>query len=178
MDLSDAATTALRRRWPGGPPDRLVLVDPSQQRLWLLASGAPVASWPCSTSRHGLGCREGSHRTPVGLHRVAEKIGEGAAVGAVFLGRKPTGEVVLPGSADPGRDAITTRILWLEGLEDGLNAGGTVDTRSRYIYIHGTPHEGQIGSPASRGCVRMRNADVIELFERTPTGTHVLILAD
>lgn len=114
----------------------------------------------------------------MGLHRVAEKIGEGAAVGAVFLGRKPTGEVVLPGSADPGRDAITTRILWLEGLEDGLNAGGTVDTRSRYIYIHGTPHEGQIGSPASRGCVRMRNADVIELFERTPTGTHVLILAD
>lgn len=147
---------------------RLVLLELSPEGAERL-----LASYPVSTSGFGLGSEPGSHKTPLGRFAVAEKIGEGAALGAVFESRVPTGEIApceCPG--DP-RDRITTRILWLEGLESH-----NANTRDRYIYLHGTNHEEQIGTPASHGCVRMRNADVAQLFAQTPPGTEVVIEAE
>ena len=130
-----------------------------------------------STSRFGLGSAAGSNRTPLGRHRGTEKIGEGEPIGAIFEGREPTGliaEVLGPG-VDRDEDLITTRILLLEGLERGLNQGPGVDSKARYIYIHGTNEEGLLGRPASHGCIRMTNRDVLELFDNVPVGTIVTI---
>lgn len=137
--------------------------------MTVLDKGAPVARYPVSTSKFGLGDRPGSNQTPVGSLRIRKKIGDGAPIGTVFKTRRPTGEV-LPVDA-PGRDPIVTRILWLEGLEPrNRNAYG------RYIYIHGTPEERNIGVPVSYGCIRMRSRDVVELFDRVGTGARVEIV--
>ena len=119
----------------------------------------------------------GSECTPRGEHIIAEKIGAGAAVNTVFVGRRPTGEFYRPAlrQAQPERDWILTRILWLSGLEAGKNKGADRDSHARYIYIHGAPDDVTMGRPGSRGCVRMRNADIIELFDRIETGTRVSI---
>ncbi|GIX21368.1 MAG: peptidase [Gammaproteobacteria bacterium] len=161
-----------------GPRRPAVLVKLDEQRLYLVEADGWV-SWPVSTAARGAGSAENSFCTPLGLHRIAEKIGAGCAVGEVLRGRRPTGRIVEPVSAPQalGEDLITSRILWLEGLEPGRNRGPGVDSHARYIYIHGTPEEGLIGRPVSKGCVRMRNADVIELFERVDVGTPVLLLA-
>lgn len=136
-----------------------------------------MRQYPVSTAANGLGERGGSHCTPRGRHRIAEKIGAGAPLGAAFKARVPTGEIWTPqlDAENPGRDWILTRILWLEGLEPGKNKGGTVDSHARYIYIHGTSEEHRIGTPASHGCIRMKNADVADLFERVKVGTEVRI---
>jgi hypothetical protein len=131
-----------------------------------------VKNIPCSTSRFGIGQTEGSNRTPLGLHRIAEKIGAGAAAGTVFKARKIVGHVSQPEFAGA---KITTRILWLEGLEPGLNRGGNVDSHSRYIYIHGTADQLSIGQPTSSGCIHLADADLIPLFDLLPTGTLVWI---
>jgi lipoprotein-anchoring transpeptidase ErfK/SrfK len=153
------------------------VVDVAAQRLYWVEPRTGWRSYPVSTARAGVGSVEGSLCTPAGLHRVSERIGAGAPVGAVFRGRRATGEIA-PILADPvaaARDAVTTRILRLDGLDAGLNRGAGIDTRARYVYIHGTPEEGLIGQPASIGCIRMRNADVIDLFERVPEGAPVVI---
>jgi len=124
-----------------------------------------------STSRFGIGQMEGSNRTPLGLHRVAEKIGAGWPAGTVFKARQPIG-FTWKGMADA---KITTRILWLEGLETGLNRGGKVDSRARYIYIHGTGDETTLGRPASCGCIHLAARDLIPLFNKVPRGTLVWI---
>jgi lipoprotein-anchoring transpeptidase ErfK/SrfK len=157
--------------------DVWIRISIAGQRLELLEGARVVAEYAVSTSRYGVGEEEGSEKTPRGRHRVAEKIGEGAAEGAVFVGRRPTGEICTRDlvSRAPGRDWILSRILWLEGLEEGRNRGGSVDSHDRYIYIHGTPEEDAIGHPASHGCVRMRNADVVALFDRVEAGTFVVI---
>lgn len=129
--------------------------------------GKTLRSFPVSTSQYGLGSEPGSLRTPLGEFRVGEKIGAGQPLGAVFRSRLPTGEIGLQAADD---DLVLTRILWLEGLE-----AHNANTRGRYIYIHGTNHEGRIGQPASHGCVRMRNADVAELYELIPAGAQVTI---
>ena len=149
----------------------------ADQRLDLLSVDEVVASYPVSTAAKGVGERDGSEQTPGGLHEVSEKIGVDTASGTVFVGREPTGEICTPErfEADPHRDWILTRILWLQGLEPGSNRGGNVDTRSRYIYIHGSPNESELGTPASHGCIRMRNEDVIDLFDRVEVGTPVEI---
>lgn len=174
----------MRRAWErlraeqGLPSDaRAVVVSIPRQELALLEGSRVLARYPVSTSRFGVGCEQDSGRTPTGAHRVAARIGEGAEPGAVFKGRVPTGEVVLPVATSEleAPDFITSRILWLEGLEAGRNCGAGVDTRERYIYIHGTAHEGFIGQPASHGCVRMRNDDVIALFDQVPEGTLVYL---
>ena len=141
--------------------------------------GACLHTWSVSTAANGAGEREGSGCTPRGRHVVRARIGAGAPAGAVFRGRRPTGEVWSPELAaqHPERDWILSRILWLSGCEPGFNRLGKVDTMRRYIYIHGTPNDQPMGVPLSHGCVRMRNADVIELFERVPVGTEVLIHA-
>ncbi|ANB03826.1 L,D-transpeptidase [Ectothiorhodospira sp. BSL-9] len=157
--------------------DPVAVVRIDEQRLYLIRQGQIQREYPISTSRHGIGNQDGSFRTPLGVHRIHSKFGDGAPKGTVFRARENTGKVapiVTVPERTPG-DFITTRILWLEGLEDGVNRGEGIDSFSRYIYIHGTDEEGLIGQPASEGCVRMTNADVIELFETMPEGTLVVI---
>ena len=131
------------------------------------AAGRTLRRYPVSTSRFGLGTEPGSLRTPLGRFRVAEKFGDGAELGAVFKSRVPTGENGL-GASD--EDLVLTRVLWLAGDEEA-----NANTQERYIYIHGTNHEDAVGRPDSHGCVRMRNADVAELYALTPPGTAVTI---
>lgn len=174
-----ALAAELRRRYPQADAEALAVVDVGRQSLYLLADGRLLKSYAVSTAARGIGHREGSLQTPVGVFRVAEKFGAGAPVGMVFKGRRATGEIAAI-LADPQAaaesDLVTTRILWLDGLQPGFNHGGDVDTYSRYIYIHGTPEEWRLGTPASHGCVRMRNVEVVDLFERLPTGSLVCIL--
>jgi hypothetical protein len=156
----------------------LALVSIAEQRLHLYRAGVLVRSYPVSTSRHGIGNTLGSLRTPLGVHRVRRKIGAEAPLGTIFRGRRNTGEIA-PLVLDPidhPDDLVTTRILWLDGLEPGVNQGEGIDSFARYIYIHGTHEEGLIGTPASDGCVRMRNADVVELFELMPLDAGVVIV--
>ena len=156
---------------------RWIRVDVGAQCLELLEGEHVTAQYPVSTALAGVGEQTDSERTPRGRHAIAEKIGGECPTRAVFVARRPTGEVCTPErfAAEPDRDWILTRILWLEGLEAGRNAGPGVDSKQRYIYIHGTPDEERIGVPASHGCVRMRNDDVIDLFERVEVGTVVFI---
>jgi lipoprotein-anchoring transpeptidase ErfK/SrfK len=135
--------------------------------------------YPVSTSKFGPGEKNGSFCTPRGRHIVRAKIGGGQPLGAVFVRRRPTGEVWTPELHDryPGRDWILTRILWLSGCESGRNRLGDVDTMRRYIYIHGTPDSVELGTPGSIGCVRMRNRDVAELFDLVPVYAPVEIKA-
>lgn len=150
----------------------------AEQRLRLLdEAGAVLADYPVSTALNGAGEKKNSGCTPRGKHIVRAKIGAGKPLGTVFIGRRPTGELWSPELAaeHPARDFILTRILWLSGCEVGVNRLGDVDSMQRYIYIHGTPDTEPMGIARSHGCVRMRNADVIELFDRVPTGTPVII---
>lgn len=150
------------------------------QRLELYdASGVRIKDYPVSTAEKGAGEERGSYRTPRGRHIVRAKIGAGAPANAVFVERRPTGEIFNAelDALHPGRDWILTRILWLSGLEKGLNRGGNVDTMRRYIYIHGTPDRIALGRPGSKGCIRMRNKDIIELFELVPRGTPADVIA-
>ncbi|PPD13482.1 L,D-transpeptidase [Methylophilus sp.] len=149
-----------------------------QQTLTLFDdNGGQVARYAVSTAANGVGCVKNSGCTPLGAHIIRAKIGDGAAENTVFVGRRPTGEIFTPALKleFPERDWILTRILWLSGTEPGKNRLGNVDTMQRYIYIHGTPDETELGVPGSHGCVRMRNADLVELFDRVPVGTTVNI---
>ncbi len=152
-------------------------IDLSRQQLRLLNGDAVLMVCAVSTARNGAGERLNSECTPRGWHRIAAKIGEGRPVNTVFVNREPTGEIYTPAlrARSPGRDWILTRILWLQGLEEGRNLGGEVDTLARCIYLHGAPDEVPMGVPGSRGCVRMRNADLLALYDRIEVGTRVLI---
>lgn len=152
-------------------------IDIALQQLRLVRDGTTLRSYTVSTAFNGVGEVNGSGCTPRGLHRVRAKVGAGCAPGTVFVGRRATGEVYSPelAAAHPGRDWVLTRILWLTGCEPGLNRGGTVDTLRRFIYIHGCPDGSPLGVPVSHGCVRMANADVIDLFDLVAVGTPVCI---
>ena len=157
----------------GVAPTKYVLtVSVAHQTLSLFEDSQFVKKFPCSTSRFGIGQIIGSNRTPLGLHRIAEKIGGGEPAGTVFQSRQPVGHTSQPEFADA---KITTRILWLEGLEPGFNQGTNVDSHDRYIYIHGTANQKTIGAPASCGCVHLADADLISLFDLLPAGTLVWI---
>ncbi len=140
--------------------------------------GGMKARYPVSTAANGAGCLKNSGCTPLGHHIVRAKIGAGMPLNTVFVGRRPTGEILTPELAAqfPERDWILTRILWLSGTEIGNNRLGDVDTMQRYIYIHGTPDTEPMGQPRSHGCVRMRNQDVLELFDLVDVGTPVVIV--
>ena len=140
-------------------------------------AGAALAQYRVSTAKAGVGEVSGSFQTPRGAHRIRAKIGAGQPVNTVFVRRRPTGELWTPelALAYPNRDWILTRILWLCGNEPGVNRGGNVDTMRRYIYIHGSPDTAEMGVPGSHGCIRMHNADLIDLFERVPCYIPVLI---
>ena len=173
----EASLSKLRDQFSLCPDEPAVIVDVSEQKLYLIKGQSALRSYPVSTSRYGTGSQRDSKKTPLGVHRIREKIGRDAPWGALFRGRKRTGEIApIYGDRTPMKgDLITTRILWLDGQEEGANKGPGVDSHERYIYIHGTPEEGFIGVPRSKGCIRMRNGDIIELFEEVPEGTLVQI---
>lgn len=157
-----------------------IQISLADQRLSLVADdGACIRRYRVSTALNGAGELRDSGCTPRGRHVVRAKIGIGAPAGAVFRGRRPTGEVWTPALAAqyPQRDWILSRILWLSGCEPGRNRLGRVDSMRRYIYIHGTADDQPMGEPRSHGCIRMRNRDVIELFDLVPAGTEVVIAA-
>jgi hypothetical protein len=149
-----------------------------QQKLTLLdESGKVKAQYAISSAANGVGCEKNSGCTPLGEHIIRAKIGDKQPLNTVFVGRRPTGEICTPAlmAEFPERDWILTRILWLSGNELGKNRLGNVDTMQRYIYIHGTPDSVAVGSPDSHGCIRMRNTDIVELFNMVPVGTSVMI---
>jgi L,D-transpeptidase YbiS len=157
-----------------------IKIDVARQTLRLLDDAGEVArEYAISTAANGVGEANGSYCTPRGQHIVRAKIGADQAENSVFVRRRPTGEIytLTLGAQFPERDWILTRILWLSGCERGFNRLGEVDTMRRFIYIHGSPDEVAMGAPGSHGCVRMRNADVIDLFNRVPPGTPVEIIA-
>ena len=159
----------------------IIEVEIASQMLTLRdARGAVLMQFRIASARKGVGEENGSERTPRGWHVIRAKIGAGLPAGAVLVSRRPTGEIYTPQLRRdfPGRDWILTRILWLSGLEPGLNRLGRVDTMRRYVYIHGCPDEDPMGIPSSRGCIKMRNSEIIELFDRVPAGTKVYIRAD
>ena len=164
--------TATSERLKIAPTHYLLTVNIADQKVSLFENGKFVRRYRCSTSRFGIGQIEGSNCTPLGLHRIAEKIGDGEPAGTIFKSREVIGHV-----AELGETAgkITTRILWLEGLEPGYNQGGNVDSHLRYIYIHGAGDQKTIGQPASSGCIHLADPDLIELFDLLPSGTQVWI---
>ncbi len=163
--------------YPDGAWARWLLVDTARQRLILVRESAPERSWSVSTAAAGLDNRQDSRGTPPGAHRIAEKIGAGCPAGTVFDSRRETGRIWRTGDpTDDGTDLILTRILTLEGCEPGFNQGPGVDSRTRYIYLHGTNDEGRIGQPVSHGCVRLTNADICEVFDLVSEGDPVVIL--
>lgn len=153
-------------------------VSLTRQVAALAEGNVIVREFPVSTSRHGPGERQGSLCTPRGRHYIRAKIGAGLPEGAVLQGRRPTGEIYSDelGRREPGRDWILSRILWLCGLEAGVNRLGEVDSMRRFIYIHGTPDSEPMGVPFSHGCIRMRNADVCWLFDAVAAGTIVNVI--
>jgi L,D-transpeptidase YbiS len=148
-----------------------------QQTLTVFDGTQILAHFSISTAANGAGCQKNSGCTPTGQHIIRAKIGEGAPINSVFVGRRATGEICSPElmAEFPNRDWILTRILWLSGTEVGVNRLGDVDTMQRYIYIHGTPDDVVLGQPGSHGCIRMRNTDVIALFNMVPVGTPIHI---
>ena len=154
-----------------------IIINPENQRLYLIKNNSVEKSYPISTSKYGLGSESGSNKTPMGTHRIVEKIGDGATIGEIFDKKIDTGEKtkIISEKEDIPVDLVTTRILSLNGLENNINKGRAVDSYARSIYIHGTPEEGLIGTPASHGCIRMKNKDIIELFNIIPNDTLVEI---
>lgn len=173
---------------------RVLIISVSEQKMTLLESHQSIAEYSISTARNGIGQKVNSYQTPLGLHRIKEKIGQDFPVGAIFESREWNKNIWTPASIPssdediessnnktiPSDDLITSRILWLEGLEPGRNMGCDsegvlVDSYQRYIYIHGTNHEDQIGKPSSKGCIRMLNSEMITLFDRVKEGDLVWI---
>ncbi len=154
----------------------MIIISISGQMLYHRRKTGVCHTYPVSTASNGAGNLQGSFQTPLGKHRIAEKIGYGMPLLTAFNAREPFC-IYNPETSDPDRDWILTRILWLEGCETGKNRRGPVDTHARYIYIHGTHEENKIGSPASHGCIRMRNEDILELFANVVVGERVCIIA-
>ena len=152
-------------------------INLGEQCLRLFNGNELISKYVVSTAKNGPGEQMDSECTPRGVHLIAEKIGDGCRLNTVFVNRLPTGEIYTGAlrQQHPGRDWILTRILWLTGLEPGINQGGNVDSHDRYIYIHGSPDDVAMGTPGSRGCIRMHNQDVIELFNQVCVNTRVFI---
>lgn len=176
LDRLAAAGREMMAAAGAAEPGRWLLVDVAGQRLAVIRNGRLDLVRPASTALAGIDCRQDSGGTPTGLHRIADKIGHGEPWGTVFRSRRPTGETWSPHTCAPDDDLILTRVLTLEGLQEGHNRGPGVDSRERHIYIHGTNHEDRIGQPVSHGCIRLRNDDVLEVFDLMEAGDPVVIL--
>ena len=158
-----------------GDQELWVEISIAQQCLWLRRGTEVLIETNISTATNGAGEQAGSEQTPRGWHKIRAAIGTGLPENSVFVGRRPTGEVYTEslGADNPDRDWVLSRILWLSGLEPGVNRLGKVDTMRRYIYLHGTPDSVSLGRPGSHGCVRMRNSDIMRLFDLVSVGTRV-----
>tara|TARA_X000000368_G_scaffold124981_1_gene98067 strand:- start:644 stop:1183 length:540 start_codon:yes stop_codon:yes gene_type:complete len=156
----------------------LIFVSIDQQKMFHIDRDKIYKSYNISSSKFGIGNKKGSNKTPLGLHKIKEKHGESIPLNGRLIGRVFYGQIaeIFSDTTTSKTDDITSRVLWLEGLEKGINKGKDIDSYKRYIYIHGTSEEGKIGEPASHGCVRMKNKDVIDLFKEVSIGTFVLIL--
>lgn len=154
-----------------------IVVNIPAQTMTIYEDDREIRRYLVSTGSNGVGERINSEKTPRGWHTIRAKIGSGCHENTVFVGRRPTGEIYHPAlkAANPNRDWILTRILWLSGLEVGKNRLGLVDTMRRYVYIHGSPDEAVMGKPGSRGCIRMHNPDVVELFDLISVGDRVFV---
>jgi len=154
-------------------------IDISLQRLYLVDNSTIISSYPISSSKYGEGSKQNSFKTPLGSHMIKEMIGDQVPKNTIFISRINTQREakIIHDQENSDNDYVTTRIMWLDGLEDGKNKGKGVDSYNRYIYIHGTHEEGLIGQKASHGCIRMFNSDVIELFNVVKKGTKVYIRA-
>ncbi len=159
-------------------PEDYLHISINKQQLELIIKGDLVKTYSVSTASNGAGEKMGSECTPTGWHKIRVKIGEAQALNTVFISRRPTGEIYTPALKQkyPQRDWVLSRILWLGGLESGKNRYGQVDSTWRYIYIHGCPDELMLGKPESHGCIRMKNSDVVDLFNRVGVGLNVLIV--
>ena len=156
----------------------LVFISIKKQKLYHIKNNKIVNKYIISSSKYGVGNQEGSNKTPLGLHKIKEKHGEKTPINGRMIGRIFYGNIakIYTDKTQSKTDDITTRILWLEGLEKGKNLGPGIDSYERYIYIHGTSEEGKLGEPASNGCIRMKNKDIFDLYKRLEVGTLVLIL--
>ncbi len=156
----------------------LVFISIKKQKLYHIKNNKIVNKYIISSSKYGVGNQEGSNKTPLGLHKIKEKHGEKTPINGKMIGRIFYGNIakIYTDKTESKTDDITTRILWLEGLEKGKNLGPGIDSYERYIYIHGTSEEGKLGEPASNGCIRMKNKDIFDLYKRLEVGTLVLIL--
>ena len=156
----------------------IIFVSIKKQRIYHIKNDTIIKEYIISSSAYGVGSEAGSNKTPLGLHKIRQKYGEetpinGRMVGRVFYGKIAT---IYKDNTKSKKDDVTTRILWLEGLEQGKNKGEGIDSFKRYIYIHGTSEEGHLGTPSSHGCIRMKNKEVIDLYNKVAIGTLVLIL--
>ena len=158
--------------------DNLLFVSIENQKMYRIQSKDIIETYEISTSKYGIGNQMGSNKTPTGLHKINSKYGHKTPINGRMIGRVFYGQIakIFSDTTTSKTDDITSRILWLEGLENGINKGDNIDSYKRYIYIHGTSEEGRIGIPSSHGCVRMKNKDVIDLFNEVAIGTFVLIL--
>lgn len=175
--LIDLLMEYMQVRYPAQALDGDILyVSVQRQRLFHVRSGELLNEYPIATASKGLGAQVDSYRTPTGLHRVSEKLGDGVPPLGILKDREFTGEFADADFAGVDKDWITSRIFWLSGLEPGVNQGGSVDSHERYIYIHGTANEKSVGRPTSMGCIRMKNCDVIALYDAVPLGALVVVL--
>ena len=158
--------------------DNLLFVSIENQKMYRIQSKDIIETYDISTSKYGIGNQMGSNKTPTGLHKINSKYGNKTPINGRMIGRVFYGQIakIFSDTTTSKTDDITSRILWLEGLENGINKGDNIDSYKRYIYIHGTSEEGRIGIPSSHGCIRMKNKDVIDLFNEVAIGTFVLIL--
>ena len=158
--------------------DEVLLVSLKEQKMYYIKEGGIVKTYVISSSSYGAGNKAGSNKTPIGLHKVKQKFGEETPINGKMIGRVFYGDIatIYTDNTKSKTDDVCSRILWLVGLEEGLNKGEGIDSYNRYIYIHGTSEEGRLGKPASHGCIRMKNKEVIELYEKIKIGTLVLIL--
>ena len=158
--------------------NEVLFVNITEQKMYYIKEGGIVKTYVISSSSYGVGNKAGSNKTPIGLHKVKQKFGEETPINGKMIGRVFYGDIatIYTDNTKSKTDDVCSRILWLVGLEEGLNKGEGIDSYNRYIYIHGTSEEGRLGKPASHGCIRMKNKEVIELYEKVKIGTLVLIL--
>ena len=158
--------------------NEVVYISVRNQKMYYIKNDVVINSYDVSTAKNGIGNQEGSNKTPVGMHSVKEKHGSNIPLNGLFKNRKYYGQIaeIITDTTSSKTDDITTRIMWLTGEETNINKDKNIDSFNRYIYIHGTSEEGKIGTPASHGCIRMRNIDVLNLYNKIRVGTKVLIL--
>ena len=158
--------------------EEVLFVSIIEQKMYHIKEGKIIKTYVISSSSYGVGNKAGSNKTPIGLHKVKQKFGEKTPINGKMIGRVFYGDIatIYTDNTKSKTDDVCSRILWLVGLEEGLNKGEGIDSYNRYIYIHGTSEEGRLGKPASHGCIRMKNKEVIELYEKVKIGTLVLIL--